>query len=229
MLANPGVSPRALRVGQTLSIPAGGAPPVAGTPPPLELRGPWCYDTSPRVCAAEVANPGPAGAAFVQVRFEAQSPSGETWAELGDVDLTYIPAGEAVPVAILWPEERPWPQRVVLARAYPWTAPDVGVRVQPITDLAWAGQNRSGEPVQVRVQLSQAEGLGDALLVVAGYDRQGRVIALATQRAEAGQRELVLVLIPWTDATMHRVRAWVEWTRPTSHASPNARDTNRVS
>ncbi len=222
LLANPGLNPNALPVGQTLTIPpSDAAGPWLDTDAmaQLELRGPWCYATRPWVCAGEVYNPGEEPIALVRVALTARTAAGWRRVEV-DVPLAVIPGGARVPFAVSWPFAEPPepPYALEVVRAYVQRA-EPPIQVVQLPPEAWAvspARAPSGHLQALAVRLAlrpRGRVLG---VLIAGYDAQDRVSALhyATPPATYPDGQAwKTALVPWDGASVARVVLWAE-TRP---------------
>ena len=192
--ANPGVDPRAMRIGTVLIIPHSTRPTPGGaaatqtnpspTPVPLQLSGPDCWPSGDGglwcFLLASNSQPGPLENISARVRLGGTG-SQETILERSAYGLLDIlPAGKSLPLAVFFPAPVPSPWRVSaeLILSFPLAEGD-GRYLDPRLDGTVVSIAPDGFSAALSGQISLARGqAGTAWIAAAALDAEGRVVAV---------------------------------------------------
>jgi LysM repeat protein len=186
LAANPTVNPGALRVGDTLQIPASAAD-FAGeatpTPVPFRLQQAACHPTANGAvwCFVLVHNDTPDIIENVTAQITLLDSSGVAIdARAAALPLDILPPGASLPLSVLFPpplplDVRPRVSILTAIRQYPGDERYLPVRTQnPVVEIAWLGRSAevSGEALLHEGSASARE----VWVVAVAYDRAGTLV-----------------------------------------------------
>ncbi|GAB4531338.1 MAG: hypothetical protein Fur0018_19260 [Anaerolineales bacterium] len=215
LTANPGIDPRFLTIGLTLTIPLssnGNQPPSQGVQIPLELTSPVCFPLpdSSRWCVVQVFNRQDFPVASVTLLWTLPE-SQETFATA--LPLEILPPGAGLPLGVVLPAGREYPQ-VSIRSVLPTQA---GV-------LAWPQMRPPQEmtpplpapQVTVRNSITPPKDGASAVLVWLGigYDANAQPVALCQGRQNPAQADSLIYTCTLTapkGGLLAAVEIWEAW------------------
>lgn len=202
MAANPGVDPRLLKPGTTLTLPSAGGPVSTGIPTPtpvaLTIADPDCYSTTAGElwCLLNVENPLPVNVENPIAAVQLLSADGEVIATVETTPpLNLLPAGESMPLVAFVSDP---PQGWVMARGQLLTAFALGVESDYYLAANIQGvsidilDNGLAAKMQGSVEVQGGEAKTIWVLAVA-YDGSGSVVGFRRWESE-GETEFDFML-----------------------------------